>query len=183
MAYTPADEFVLDAEKRMERKFERVPLGFAQNPRNPEVLWRIYYVDASQPNGYKTVSNLEFPNPEDAPVNNVACILQYMSDQEVDVVYNIEPDDPENPQDSVVGISIIGDIYFINEFGRWQGGWADDTLASRDARGVPYSAVKTGYWTDNETYRRIMNIAAYDTDFPSGIIFPDIGSMPPIGEN
>lgn len=173
MTYTPKDEFALNAENRMERKFERVPLGFAQNPRNPDVKWRIYYVDATQPNGYRTASNLEYPDPEDAPVDNVACILQYMSDQEVDVVYNIEPNDPENPDDTVKGGSIVGDVYFINEVGRWQGGWRSDTLADRDARGIPYSAVKIGYWIDDETFRRIMLVAGFDTDFPSGMKYPE----------
>lgn len=172
MAYTPQDEFQLNAENRMERKFERVPLGFAQNPRNPEVLWRIYYADAEAPNGYRTASNLEHPNPEDAPVENVICILQYMSDQEIDVVHNIEPDDPDTTS---VGGSISGDVYFRNEFGRWQGGWGADTLADRDARGVEYSAVKNGYWIDDETFRRIMGVAAFDTDFPSGMVYPESG--------
>ncbi len=173
MAYTPKDEFALDPEGRMERKFERIPLGFAKNPRNPNVQWRIYYIDASKPNGYYTVSNLEFPNPKDAPVDNVCCILQYMTDQEIDFVYNIEPNDINNPDDVSVGGNIIGDIYFINEFGRWQGGWGVDTLADRDARGIEYSAVKKGYWIDDETFRRIMCIAGFDTDFPTGMVYPE----------
>lgn len=169
MPHTPEAEFVLDPENRMERKFERIPLGFAQNPRNPAVLWRIYYIDATQPNGYRTASNLEFPNPEDAPVDNVACILQYMTDQEIDVVVNAQPDEDE---DASVGPSVQGDVYFINENGRWQGGWGP-TIEDRDARGIEYSAVKNGYWIDQETFRRIMNIAAFDTDFPSGMVYPE----------
>ncbi len=165
MTYTPKDEFELNAENRMERKFERVPLGFAQNPRNPDVRWRIYYADVSQPNGYRTASNLEYPDPEDAPDQDIVCILQYMQDQEVDVVMTADVFESALP-------TVFGDVYFINEFGRWQSGWGPETLTDRVDRGIPFSAVKWGYWTDLENYRRIMLIAAFDTDMPSGLTYP-----------
>lgn len=166
MRYTPFHEFRLNAEDRMERKFERIPLGFAQNPRNSNFLWRIYYADATKPNGYYTVSNVDYPDPEDAPADGVICILQYMQDQEVDPQFIVDFE-MENPV-------VVGELYFINENGRWQAA-TQETLDDRDTRSIAYSAVKNGYWTDLENYRRIMEIAAFDTDFPTGMTFPEGG--------
>jgi len=98
MAYTPTDEFALDTDKRMERKFEREPLGIAKNPKDANVLWRIYYADVTKPNGYYTASNLEYPDPTDVPTDSVICIIQ----GEAEIVR--------------------GEFYSFNEDGKWESG-------------------------------------------------------------
>lgn len=151
----------------MQRVWEKIPHGIAQNPRNPLIFWRLYYADSTKPNDYYTFDNLD-GTPEEAPVDNVICILQFRVDQSVDTVSQINTDDVKVHSDCFMG----KDLYFMNENGRWQAGEDHPTLEERRDRGIPYSAVKNGYWTDLETYKRILQIASFDTDFNSGIIYP-----------
>lgn len=135
--------------EQMEQVFV-TPVGIANNPVS-DVLWRIYYAD------HTAICNLDCSHG-DAPTDDVVCILQYEDDQEIDVVYNIDFE-PEIAD-------VRGDVFFINEYGRWQGGFGSDTLVDRDARQIPYSSVKNGFVNDLDLCRTIIEGVGSDTDFP-----------------
>jgi hypothetical protein len=120
-------------------------MAWPTNRSNPDLKWKIWYHDPNDPNHYNTFSNQDGP-PRDAPTHGVVCIVQTC--------------DGGRSKDMWDG----QDYYIIDEEGKWIG-VSQHGIDDRDARGIPYRALKHGRTVNTDRYQEIRSRAHNDPDF------------------
>jgi hypothetical protein len=127
----------------------RPPNGFISNPIKPNVLWRVYCYDETQPNDVKIYSG-DTHSPED--IGERAMIaLQMRQGWAVDMVVG---------HDNLV----------LNHHGRWKGASDRDITFQDVVLGNPYPIKRDGYWDDAASWDWIILQAFQDDAFPQ----PDV---------
>lgn len=128
------------------------------NKTNPDISWAAYIYTGKAPKYYIRITNLDYPNPEDAPKDMWIVVIQPMQDGTM--------------RDMVAG----ADVFFVDDEGLWAGSSAryldGSTLAQRDRAGLISKAEKNGIWVNRDRYWKILNIARRDVDLPHYNINP-----------
>ncbi len=123
-----------------------MPHGFFPNPTSPDITWRAYCFDDTKPD-FVTVHDPTNTRPADLPTR-VVVILQMLDETgEVDLLQG-------------------GEFFVLDHEGRWKGADEEDVEYQRVGLARPYPAVHRGYWANTGRFRRILDLALHDEDFP-----------------